>query len=298
MGSRTWTEEEDAFLVEASSSFTLPQLAERLDRTVKAVRWECEKLGVKAADGRSTPEARARAREARTTVERTDTEPRCSKCQKMKAYSEFSPDQQSPSGYAWWCRQCQRERAAWRRENVPGLREREKANSDAYRRRKGQQPQIRYRVDDEGRECTACRVYKPWAEFYRQGNPKNGKCKPCWRQHVRKTRYARDFGITLEDYEFLERRQDGRCAYCGEPESVVHFRSGTQYYLSIDHAHDCGRHDPKKACKHCIRGLLCGCCNRMIGIAEMKPQTAAPFADYLARRPLLAPDAPQEVSPA
>lgn len=291
MGSR-WTEEEAAFLREAASSHTLRQMAEHLGRTVKAVHWECEKLGVKAADGRSSLEARAAISAARTVVERTGTEQRCTRCQKWKAYEEFSPEKSCPTGRATQCKQCRSEYVALRRDTIPGQRERDRQTSERHRRRKGQQPQVKYRVDEQGRECTACHVYKTWGEFYRPGDSRNGKCKPCWRQHVRKNRYARDFGIAIEDYEYLEDQQGYKCAYCAEQESTVHFRSGTQYYLSIDHAHDCGRHAPEKACKHCIRGLLCGSCNRMIGIAEMKPQTAAPFADYLARRPLL------DVSPA
>jgi recombination endonuclease VII len=287
MGSR-WTTEEADFLREAASSCTLAQLAEQLQRSVKAVRWECEKLGIKATDGRSSEEAKEHLRLTRTKVSFTATEQQCTKCEKWKPFSDFSPAEKAASGHASRCKQCVRETAAWRRENVAGQREKDNQAAERWRRKAGHLPQVKYRIDENGRECTACLAYKPWDEFYREGNPRNGKCKLCWREHVRKMRYAREYGITLEDYEFLEVQQCGKCAYCGDVESTVHFRSGTQYYLSIDHSHICDRgHGPKKACRFCIRGLLCGGCNRMIGVAEMKSVTAAPFSDYLARRPLL-----------
>lgn len=286
MRSRTWSEEEVAVLRDTASSRTVQQLADELDRSVKAVRWELVKLGLKAADGRGTPEARERVSKPR--VEHTDTEQRCSAgCGQWKPFADFCTDRSYALGVSTRCKQCASEKAQQKRENVPGQREKERAAGEAWRRRQGIAPAIKYQVGADGRECTACRKYKPWSEFNIEGNPRNAKCNPCWREHVRKTRYARQYGITIEDYELLEQAQGGACFLCGEQEGTEHFRTGTRYYLSIDHAHDCGRHAPELACKFCIRGLLCGRCNRTIGGVEAVPSMAARFSDYLPRRPLL-----------
>lgn len=60
--------------------------------------------------------------------------------------------------------------------------------------------------------------------------------------------------------------------------------------LAIDHDHEC--HPAGQACKNCIRGLLCFSCNAGIGRFERKSATRERFADYLARRPFLDPNAP------
>lgn len=63
----------------------------------------------------------------------------------------------------------------------------------------------------------------------------------------------RYYGITLEEYNLMLEKQEGRCAICLKPESMV--RNGVAWMLSVDH-------DPitKK-----VRGLLCNSCNVSIG---------------------------------
>src|SRR5882672_9589375 len=56
------------------------------------------------------------------------------------------------------------------------------------------------------------------------------------------------FGITEEQYDELDRKQQGCCAVCGRHSDRFKVR------LSVDHDHDTGE----------IRGLLCINCNRYI----------------------------------
>lgn len=58
---------------------------------------------------------------------------------------------------------------------------------------------------------------------------------------------ARKYGLTLEDYAWLEYGQNRCCASCGD-----------QVELVIDHNHTTGK----------VRALLCGSCNRLIGHAK------------------------------
>lgn len=58
------------------------------------------------------------------------------------------------------------------------------------------------------------------------------------------------YGITLEEYEIVFRRQNGVCAFCG--------RRPSRNRLAVDHDHRTGR----------FRGLLCTPCNRALGNLE------------------------------
>ncbi len=67
----------------------------------------------------------------------------------------------------------------------------------------------------------------------------------------------------LEKYEQLHRRQKGACAICMEAKEVRQ--------LSVDHSHKTGK----------VRGLLCGRCNRGLGMFEDNPDLLVIASDYL-----------------
>jgi Recombination endonuclease VII len=87
---------------------------------------------------------------------------------------------------------------------------------------------------------------------------------------VAKARYIRDanlktlYGISLPDYEKLLRQQDGRCAICGRPPRG-------KRPLNVDHDHVNGR----------VRGLLCGNCNRAIGLLDENPELFDRAKEYV-----------------
>lgn len=62
----------------------------------------------------------------------------------------------------------------------------------------------------------------------------------------------RDFNITIEDYNKLFEKQNGRCSICDKHQSELNVA------LSVDHDHITGR----------IRSLLCGNCNLLLGNAN------------------------------
>lgn len=83
-------------------------------------------------------------------------------------------------------------------------------------------------------------------------------------------------GLTVEEYDDLLASQGGRCAICrcGEP--------GGKGRWHVDHDHQCcGR---KRACKKCIRGLLCTRCNVGLGYLGDNAATLLVAADYLIRQ--------------
>lgn len=68
------------------------------------------------------------------------------------------------------------------------------------------------------------------------------------------------YGITVEQYEEMLDKQDGKCAICKQfelrPKRMGKVTNGlVATRLSVDHCHDTGR----------VRGLLCQRCNIAIG---------------------------------
>jgi hypothetical protein len=70
--------------------------------------------------------------------------------------------------------------------------------------------------------------------------------------------------MTVEEYEFLVAVQGGVCAICGQAE-----KRG----LHIDHDHSSGL----------VRGLLCGRCNKAIGLLDENPARFESAKSYLSR---------------
>lgn len=118
-----------------------------------------------------------------------------------------------------------------------------------------------YPVSVEHKKCSKCGQTKTASDFYTNRHLRSGLaswCKACHQGYGREWKRSeagklkqkrdwlkRDFGITPEDYERLLERCDHRCLACG-----------SQKQLHIDHDHATGR----------IRGILCGNCNRALGL--------------------------------
>ena len=78
--------------------------------------------------------------------------------------------------------------------------------------------------------------------------------------HLRRT-----YGITLEQYDFLLARQEGKCAVCLRPQEEFPTR------LAVDHDHKTGE----------IRGLLCRYCNHRLVGRHRDSSLLRRIADYL-----------------
>lgn len=121
------------------------------------------------------------------------------------------------------------------------------------------------------KKCTLCLEVKPYDQFYNNKRAPDGKasrCKKCnriysdeWNKNnpervraswkKKEARYAetgivtaRRYKLSLEEYQALLRKYDGKCGICGKP-TVLH----------IDHDHITGR----------VRGMLCLPCNTSLG---------------------------------
>lgn len=90
------------------------------------------------------------------------------------------------------------------------------------------------------------------------------------RQRRRYDALRANYGMTVEDYNELLEKQDGRCAICGttNPGGNRHSK-----HFHVDHDHDTGA----------IRGLLCCECNRGLGILGDKIENIERVLAYLIR---------------
>lgn len=81
----------------------------------------------------------------------------------------------------------------------------------------------------------------------------------------------RAYGMTFKDYEEMLFAQDGKCAICKtEPPKDQH-----KTRLNIDHCHSTGK----------IRGLLCDCCNRALGLMRDNTELLQKAIAYLQDQP-------------
>jgi hypothetical protein len=80
-------------------------------------------------------------------------------------------------------------------------------------------------------------------------------------------------GLTPQEFESLLASQEGKCAVCRRAEP------GGKGRWHVDHDHSCcGK---KRACKSCIRGLLCFSCNVALGYLGDDPAVLLAAANYL-----------------
>lgn len=83
------------------------------------------------------------------------------------------------------------------------------------------------------------------------------------RQGTRRQHLRREYGISQEQFEELRAVQGSRCAICRRRRHDLH----------VDHNHRSGE----------IRGLLCGSCNRAIGLLRDDPDLAHRASVYLTK---------------
>lgn len=125
---------------------------------------------------------------------------------------------------------------------------------------------------------------RPGPDFYedRHGYPRPS-CKKCmyrsasdWREnnrdkHVSIFRRANHranlrtrFGLTVDQFERLQKASNGVCAVCQKPER-------RKRRLSLDHDHSTGR----------LRGFVCSACNLLLGCAKDSAELLERAASYL-----------------
>lgn len=137
--------------------------------------------------------------------------------------------------------------------------------------------------------CSRCGQAKPLDSFHKDKSSRDGRrgtCKECHRDYYRDWYRANPdrrravhikhrYGMTTDEYEAKLREQGGGCAICGKtPEE----NGG---HLAVDHDHSCC--PGERSCGKCVRGLLCGTCNRGIGNFKDSTELLHAAVAYLRR---------------
>ena len=156
----------------------------------------------------------------------------CFTCKIEKPEEEFNKSKQNIGGLRGFCKACQKlYMQEYQEKNREKLR---KQNREAYWQN------------------------KEWHHKYHKN----------WRKHnarlVRNTNYKRKFGITIDDFDEILKKQGGACALCGK-----HEWNGKR--ISVDHDHNSGK----------VRGLLCNRCNTALGALGDTVESIEKVLQYL-----------------
>lgn len=117
------------------------------------------------------------------------------------------------------------------------------------------------------KQCARCKNVKPISLFANNKTSKDGHwiyCKECESARAKNVKYKINYGMLPGSYERILKAQGGGCAICHtEPED--------NNILTVDHNHTTGA----------VRGILCGTCNSMLGMAKESHIILANAAKYL-----------------
>lgn len=129
------------------------------------------------------------------------------------------------------------------------------------------------------KQCSRCDRWLPLEEFHASTKSSDGRRSRCIRC-VRNTHLFVKYGINLDFYEHLLEEQGGVCAICGQvdPKGALH----------VDHDHACcprggerGDRTGSVSCGRCVRGLVCGPCNKALGMFKDDPSVLQAAVAYL-----------------
>lgn len=119
------------------------------------------------------------------------------------------------------------------------------------------------------KRCSKCGDLKALSLFKKNAGKVGGREKQCAEcQHTK--RVATMYGISEDEYRLLVKIQDNRCAICGRTPEEAQDKAGR---LAVDHCHKTGK----------VRGLLCGSCNRALGLFGDVTSRLYSAAAYLVR---------------
>ena len=95
---------------------------------------------------------------------------------------------------------------------------------------------------------------------------------PLWFHSRKLMRY----GLNASKYAAILAFQDGKCAICRESDTSA---DKLKRRLHVDHDHSCC--PGKKSCGKCVRGLLCGPCNVLLGMSKERQELLDRAKAYL-----------------
>jgi len=185
--------------------------------------------------------------------------------------SNFCKNIKAPDGLQWWCKSCQKEH-----RQSPEAKQSEKERSKTTKRREALR---KWRTTPAAiqrrKELVNTPEYKAVAKKRRekleikqairerQKTPhakkqqRGGRLKKFWP--------GSNWQESLNNYDQLFAKQDGRCAICNKHQSEL------KKLLEVDHCHKTGK----------VRGLLCDLHNKALGLLQDQPLLLDNAKNYL-----------------
>jgi hypothetical protein len=165
------------------------------------------------------------------------------------------------------CRYCMREseKSRPKREYSGAFAEYHRAHAKEWRRQNADELNAKIRDDRKNNP----EKYREWEKNKRY-------------QDISKYRYRdvlKKHGITAEQYEKIYDDHNGLCAICNRIERRMSRNGVTTTRLSLDHCHKCEEKGNEGI--KIIRGILCGACNKAIGLLEDNVALLQKAIDYL-----------------
>lgn len=114
--------------------------------------------------------------------------------------------------------------------------------------------------------------YQEKSRLWRLANPEKA-LEAQRRFESTRVRSFERYGITEAQYDAMLHAQGGVCAIKGCN------RTNKNKRMDIDHDHACCPGD--RSCGKCVRGLVCGPCNKAMGLLRDDPSLASALSDYL-----------------
>lgn len=188
----------------------------------------------------------------------TATHRRCNVCKQWRNYLEFFKNKSHYPAIDYTCKKCISKKYKQKRQ-----KKYEKIES-LYG------PPIfgsHGKITGTHKFCPNCKQWKKHDCFGKDRNNAFGfkcRCRDCCSITDRERRY----NISLDTYKQMFDDQNGQCAICGAAEGNSKHKN-----LYIDHDHKTGE----------VRGLLCHCCNNMLGYSKDTPDILRQGATYLER---------------
>lgn len=190
------------------------------------------------------------AKQPAIEVEDDVTKRPCSRCKLIKPLDEFDINSSGYLGHDSECSECKRRRG------------------ELYRRSKGVKASRTVPVLTDGygapthRECSRCNKMLPLEQFNKHKLAYLGihpYCKECSSARHLISKY----GMTSEDKTRMYQHQNNSCAIC---QTEIALKE-----IHVDHCHATGK----------VRGLLCGACNKALGLLKDDPERCIVMARYL-----------------
>lgn len=188
----------------------------------------------------------------------------CTKCGVSRNETEFNKATRGPGGLHWWCRPCSIEQVRRSRAKHPD-KAREWARNAYWRNVEKRRAQSLARRNADPIAANAA------AKEWRHRNPEKVKANlKRWRSenkdkvatNYRRKHLKKKFGLSESEYLQMVTEQQGKCLIC---------RQVPTKRLFVDHCHETTT----------VRGLLCGPCNSLLGMAQDSVEILTAAIEYL-----------------